>query len=80
MSRYNMMNEWGMSSMQFFGPVMMIGFLIALIAVIVLVFRLFSNNHSSSTRASAIELLHERFARGEIDEAEYRRISKIIGV
>jgi len=63
----------------FIGPVMMLLFLAAAVAVVVLMVRwLGGTDHQRgpSTRrgeTSALEILEQRFARGEIDEEEFRR-------
>lgn len=79
MNRYGMMNEWGMGSMHFAGPLMMVIIFAAVIALIVFLIRAFSTHQNFSSNISASELLQERFARGEIDEAEYFRARQVIG-
>ncbi len=54
----------------FFGPLMMIVFFGLIIAAVVGAIRLMGGGESS-TRNSATNILAERFAAGEIDEAEY---------
>jgi len=54
----------------FFGPLMMIVFFGLIIAAVVGAIRLFGGG-DSSPRTSATNILAERFAAGEIDEAEY---------
>ncbi len=60
-----MWSNWGWTMM---GPLPMIIFLGVLIGLIALSVRWFSQ---STSRASALDVLNERYARGEIDKAEY---------
>lgn len=74
----HMMDGWGGGSgMLFMG---LIGLMIlALIAVLIwFLIRKGSHSTSQSTGKSALEILNERYARGEIDEEEFRRRKKEI--
>ncbi len=62
-----MMNGWGMG----FGPVIMLLIMAVVIFLIVLLVRSLFGNSSSNRTITAIEILEERFARGEIDETEF---------
>lgn len=68
-------NDWGMHGTGWFGELLMIITMIlfwgGLITVAVLVLRRFGPQATNQDTASRI--LDERFARGEIDEDEYRR-------
>jgi putative membrane protein len=55
----------------FFGPLMMILFLAILVGAVVLVLRLMGLAGPGQSRRKATDLLDERFARGEIDKAEF---------
>jgi len=55
----------------FFGPLMMILVFTAIIGAIVLVLRLFGIGGTDQTPRNALNLLNERFARGDIDKADY---------
>lgn len=62
----------------FIGPIMMLLFLAAGVAIVVLIVRSLGGHGSQQgtdvTRdASALRILEERFARGEIDEEEFRK-------
>jgi len=63
----------------FVGPVMMLLFLAAAVAVVVLMVRWLGgtdHHRGPATRrheTSALEILEQRFARGEIDEEEFRK-------
>ena len=61
-----------------FGPVMMLMFLGVCIAVVFLVMRAAGAGPRSSGRA--IEILKERYARGEIDQAEFEERRRILQV
>ena len=62
-----MWGNWGWGWMMM-GPLPVIIFLAVLIALIVFAFRWFSQGAS---RASALDILNDRYARGEIDKADY---------
>lgn len=62
-----MWNDWGWMMM---GPLPMMVFLGALIVLIVLAVRWFPQNVS---RTSALDILNERYARGEIDKTEFEQ-------
>ena len=57
------------------GPIMMLLFLIGAVAVVVLVMRSIGGTAKSDPNSSnpARRILEERFARGEIDEDEFRK-------
>ncbi len=61
----------------FFGPLMMIVFFALIIAAVVGATRLFGGGQSSP-RNSATNILAERFAAGEIDEAEFAKRRKAL--
>jgi putative membrane protein len=71
----HMWGDWGSGNM-IFGPFMMVLFMIGIIVVFVLLFR---RVEGGSTRApapfsvgnTALDILKERFARGEIDKEEF---------
>ena len=50
------------------GPLPMVAFLVALVVLIVLAVRWLPHNVS---RTSALDILNERYARGEIDKTEF---------
>ncbi|QEA37660.1 hypothetical protein FGL86_00290 [Pistricoccus aurantiacus] len=70
---------WGWGHM-FFGGLMMIVFWGGLIALVVLLVRWLSRNDTSasdpSRRPTPLEILQERYARGEIDKQEYEERKK----
>ena len=61
----------------FFGPLMMILFFGLIIAAVIGALRLFGGGESAA-RNSATTILAERFAAGEIDEAEYLKRRKAL--
>jgi putative membrane protein len=61
----------------FFGPVMMLIFLAVCIAVMYLVMRTAGPARSRASRP--MEILMERYARGEIDQAEFEERRRILG-
>ncbi len=56
----------------FFGPLMMIVFFGLIVAAVIGAVRLFDGNKSTPVNR-AQDILAERFASGEIDEAEYKK-------
>ena len=65
------MHEWNMWSGggMWLGPLWMIAWLGALVAIIVVLFRWLGRAERSPRRAS--DILDDRYARGEIDREEY---------
>jgi putative membrane protein len=75
---------WDGGPWMFVGPLMMIVFLAAIVAVIVLMVRWFGGPHHvtgqhPSPGRTPFDILKERFARGEIDKAEYEERRRILG-
>jgi hypothetical protein len=69
----------------FLGPVMMIAFIAVAVVVVVLLVRwLGGPSHGPSFRLPSerdpLEILKERFARGEIDKASTRSVGKFFGI
>ena len=75
---------WGGGMGWFMGPILMILLLVAAIAGAVLLVRWLggatesARDSSASADRSAIRILEERFARGEIDEEEFRQRKKAL--
>lgn len=72
---------WGWGGGMFFGPLFMIGGPVLLIILIVVLIRwLGASSDSSSVRLrTPREILDERFAKGEIERAEYEERRKALG-
>jgi putative membrane protein len=73
---------WGWGGM-IFGPLLMLGFLAAAVAVVVLVIRWLGGTQAAPGAAqapdrSALEILKERYARGEIDSDEYATRKRVL--
>lgn len=70
---------WGGGSGWFLGPVMMLLFLVVAVVVVVLVVRWLGgagggvSDASRQPGKSALQILEERFARGEIDAEEFQQ-------
>ncbi len=60
-----------------FGGLMMIVFWGAIIAAIILAVRWFMEKDRAS-KSNAVDILKDRFARGEIDEEEYRKRKTVL--
>lgn len=74
---------WGWTGM-IIGPIVMIAVLASIVAVVVLIVRWFGVGHppaSAGTQRSentALDILRERFARGEIDKDEFEERRRIL--
>lgn len=80
--RYHMMWGDGGWPMFFFGPLFMILVLVAVVAAIVVVLRatgVLPGAVPPSPTSRALDILKERFARGEIDRAEFEDRRKALG-
>ncbi len=63
--------SWGM----FFGPVLMIAAIAAIVAVVVLIIR----GSGGSNARTSLDILDERFARGEIEKEEFEEKRRLLG-
>lgn len=69
----------------FFGPIMMIVFIAVAVVVVVLLVRWLggpshiNNPHHQSPTKTPLDILKERFARGEIDKEEFEERRRILG-
>jgi len=73
---WNMMDNWGAAS----GLWMIIGMLVVAVVVLVGVWLIVrSSRDARSSSSSALDILRERFARGEITKSEFEAASKTIG-
>lgn len=73
---------WGWGGM-ILGPLLMLGFLAAAVAVVVLVIRWLGGTRAAPGSAqaadkSALDILKERYARGEIDSDEYAARKRVL--
>ena len=71
MGRGNMMDSmggWGMG----LGPLFMLLALAAVIAIVVILVRYFASGNNDTGHISPLEILEERYARGEISDAEFQ--------
>jgi putative membrane protein len=63
------------------GPLMMIGFFVLIVLLVVTIIRWISGSGQSAQihiSKSALEFLNERYAKGEIDKAEYEERKSVI--
>ena len=66
-------NDYWHGPWMFFGPVMMLVFMIACAAIMFLMMRGHGTRHGS-----AAEILKERYARGEIGDEEYEKRRRVL--
>jgi putative membrane protein len=73
---------WSGGLSMIFGPLMMIVFIGAIVIVVVLLIRWFSGAPigptAAITRNAPVDILKERFARGEIDQKEFEERKKLL--
>ena len=74
---YGHMMGWG-GGFGFFGGFMMLVFWGVIIALIVLAVRWLSEGAKGGSRSDALDILRQRFAKGEIDEEEFARRKKVL--
>ena len=68
-------NDYGPAPWMFFGPM----FMIAMMAICVVMMFFMMRGHRGGQRGdSAAQILKERFARGEIDKAEYDERRRVL--
>ena len=61
------------------GPIMMILVLAAIVALVVMLVRWLGTGTRHTTRRGALDILEERFARGEIDKEEFDDRRRTLG-
>lgn len=61
-----------------FGPVIMIAIIVLTVVIIAWLLRALGLGWQPGERKSALDILRERFARGEIDSAEYEERRKLL--
>ena len=82
-----MMGDGGWVWMMFFGPLVMILFVAALVVLVAFALRWLTGHgshgagHAGAPPAArtALDILKERFARGEIDKAEFEERRRVLG-
>ena len=82
-----MMGDGGWAWMMFFGPLMMILFVAAVVVLVAFALRWLSGHgpHGAGHASIAppgrtpLDILKERFARGEIDKAEFEERRRVLG-
>ncbi len=74
---------WGGWYGMFFGPLMMIIFIAVVVVLVVLAVRWLGGSHGASQHSSStktpLDILKERFARGEIDKEEFEERRRVLG-
>lgn len=80
-----MWGGWGWHPGMIFGGVIMLLFLVAIVLLIIWLVRGITQHHGpgsgywSQHRSTALDILAERFARGEIDKNEFEEKRRLIG-
>ena len=67
--------SWGM----FFGPVLMIAAIAAIVAVVVFIIRGNGGGSAATDAKTPLDILNERFARGEIEKEEFEEKRRLLG-
>lgn len=70
-------NDSWFAPWMYFGPVMMIVFIVICAAVMFVMMRACMGQHRSGDHA--LDILRERYARGEINQAEYEDRRRLLG-
>lgn len=81
-AHHGMMGWGGGFGGWFMGPIMMLIFLALLVGAVVLIVRLLGGEIGGKSQRGAdrsLEILRERFAKGEIDDEEFDRRKKSLG-
>ena len=74
---------WDGGPWMMLGPLMMIVFIAVIVAVVVLVIRIFSGHTGRGAQQDPaadrpLDILRERYARGEIDESEFEERRRVL--
>jgi putative membrane protein len=73
---------WGGGWWMFLGPLMMIVFIAAIVAAVVLMVRWLGGSHGAAPLPppgrAPLDILKERFARGEIDKEEFEERRRVL--
>ena len=81
---YDGAHMWGGGAWMFVGPLMMIVFIAAIVVLVVLLIRwLGGSSHGAAPQSppgrTPLDILKERFARGEIDKEEFDERRSVLG-
>jgi putative membrane protein len=73
---------WGGGWWMFLGPLLMIVFIAAIVAAVVLIVRWLGGSHGAAPLPppgrAPLDILKERFARGEIDKEEFEERRRVL--
>lgn len=79
---YHGPHMWSGGGWMFLGPLMMIVFIVAIVAAVVLIFRWLGGGHGAAPPTTPgrtpLDILKERFARGEIDKEEFEERRRVL--
>jgi putative membrane protein len=79
---YHGSHMWGGGWWMFLGPLMMIVFIAAIVAAVVLIVRWLGGSYGAAPLSppgkAPLDILKERFARGEIDKEEFEERRRVL--
>ena len=78
---YHGPHMWGGGWWMFLGPLMMIVFIAAIVAAVVVMVRWLGGSHSATPPPlgkTPLDILKERYARGEIDKEEFEERRRVL--
>lgn len=79
---YHGPHMWNFGGWMFLGPLMFIVFIAAIVAAVVVIFRWLGGSHGAAPPSppgkTPLDILKERYARGEIDKEEFEERRRVL--